>query len=131
MYISTNYNTPLVKINLEPGIYEFDGKSATGKTYLAKRLHELRGFTEPVDSFTYNDSLKFDLEKYLDGDDFTIDQLKVVLLDRYDRYTKKYNDTIQKLSKYCVVLLDCKGPSYIRHTSECSITFNQTVIEVS
>jgi tRNA A37 threonylcarbamoyladenosine biosynthesis protein TsaE len=130
MYTSKKV-TPKIVINLKPGIYIFEGESGTGKSYLAKTLHRYRALKEPVDSFTYDDAVKTSLESYLNGNDFSMNDLKVVMLDRYDLYTRKFNSTIEDLAKHCIVLIDCKGPTYIHDDGDsCSIIFDEKTIEV-
>lgn len=123
---------PYVTIDLDNGIYVFDCESATGKSYLADRLRLLRSIGEPVDSFSFSDVAKFgNPDSALSGVDFSMEELKVILFDRYDQYAGKFTDTINKLKSRCIVLIECKGRSGLNVTGRCSIKFTKTQIEVT
>lgn len=95
-----------ININLEPGVYVFGDLSSTGKTYLCKLLKKLRTFGYPVDGYTYDDYLRKISLKQLVGE---IDgKIQYLLIDRYDMYKNEFLDYIEELSKYCVVMIDCK-----------------------
>jgi hypothetical protein len=128
-----NSNTKLfnICIDLEPGVYVFNKMSGTGKTYLAKELNILREKGEPVTSFTYADSLRRNLSDALNDMDFKQSEFKVVMLDRYDMYKGKYEDTIKNLATHCVVLIDCKHDTGIDIDEDmCFIEFSKTGIKV-
>lgn len=96
------------------------------------RLRHLRGVGEPVDSFSYPDLRKFgSLEEALNGVDFNMSDLKVLMFDRYDQYAGRFTDAIQRLGLSCIVLIDCKGLTHLRTVNMCRIEYNATVIEVS
>lgn len=125
-------SAPVVRINLSNGIYVFDCESATGKSYLADRLRELRGIGEPVDSFSLPDVRKFGSpEAALSGVDFSMSELKVILLDRYSQYVGKFTDTINELKGTCIVLVDCKRMTGLAVTGHCNITLSASEIEVN
>jgi len=131
MYIFTN-GYPEIRIKLDNGVYIFDAKSSTGKTYLAILLKRLRGAGEPVDSFTYADSKRVNtLTEALSGKDFTVQQLRVIMLDRYDMYSDLYVDELDKLRENCVILIDCKWGARIRNTRRCYATLTSDSIEVT
>lgn len=121
---------PKISIQLEPGIYIFQCSSAAGKTYLAKQLKLLRQAGEKVDSFTWYDTKRGGLAQTLTMSDFPMEDLKVLLLDRYDRYSGSFVDEIQKLSKTCIVLIDCKGSVKFSGAKTCSIRLSGARIEV-
>lgn len=124
--------SPRVEIKLENGIYVFEHESATGKSYLARRLKELRCYSsEPVDSFTFQDTrVHGDICSTLDGPDFTARELQVLLLDRYDLYCGKYTDFVNSLKDCCIVLVDCKGLSGLQVTDMCWVKYSKQRIVV-
>lgn len=123
---------PYVTIALDNGIYVFDCESATGKSYLADRLHLLRGIGEPVDSFSFPDVLKFgDPGTALSGADFSIGELKVILFDRYVQYAGRFTDIINGLKQSCIVLVACNGITGLDVSGRCSIRTTKTRIEVT
>lgn len=124
-----------IRIDLENGIYCFHPLSSTGKTYLYSQLKTLKQLGEPVEAITLS-SLNDGAFNYLINSG-NIHKLKVLLLDRYDRYAKyivdNYEDIILELSSHCIILLDCKGPLYIHSkVKDCNINLiNKTLIEVN
>lgn len=132
MAYSFEKGLPHITIALSNGIYVFDSESAAGKSYLADRLHLLRGIGEPVDSFSFPDAAKFgNPEAALSGADFSLGELKVVLFDRYDRYAGRFTDRINGLKQRCTVLIACRGLSGLDVAGRCSIRFTRTRIEVT
>lgn len=122
---------PEVHIRLSNGVYVFQKESGAGKSYLAERLHALRGVGEPVDSISISDLKKFgNPEEALSGVDFKLSDLQVVMFDRYDLYAGKFTEVIQALANTCIVLVDCKGLSGLGAVSRCNISFSKTEIEV-
>lgn len=121
---------PKIIINLPAGLFSFQRESAVGKTYLSKQLRELRGLGEPVDSFSVEDLRRGNLEHALSASDMSVWDLKVLLLDRYDLYTRRFEDEIYKLGKTCTVLIDCKHSSYLQDVHDCKIVRDLTTIEV-
>lgn len=122
-----------IKVNLEPGLYLFDGNSSTGKTYLCKLLKQLRGRGEPVDGYTYADARRIGLREYLRGLDLPSQDIRVLLLDRYDMYAGQFCDVIAELREHCVVLLDCKLDHHLGTSDDgiCEIILEEGRIEVS
>lgn len=107
------FKSPIGKtiINLPNGIYQFDFNSGTGKTFLKHRLQELRRLGEPVrglDCYDINDGL---LDNIIKSGEFW--GLAVLLLDRFDMYpdnfSETYKDSLIKLSKSCIILIDVKS----------------------
>ena len=123
----TNYRER-IKIDLEPGIWIFDAKSATGKTYLCKCLKDLELLGEPVASYTYDDMLLGrDLHSLL-----SCGKYKVVMLDRYDMYSNAEHRAIQECAKSAVVMLDCKrGFKGSINDRMCFIDISNKTIEVT
>lgn len=93
-----------VYVNLNPGVYSIDPKSATGKTYLCETLKSLAVSGEPVIGYTYNDYVLG-----IDADTFVGKRknLKIAMFDRYGMYPV-YNDLIKELGKNVIVLVDHK-----------------------
>ena len=115
-----------INIALRNGVWIFPPESATGKTYLYKqlKLHYLNG--EPVVGYSYNDKLfGVHLEHLVD-----YDRHKVLILDRYDLYSKDFTDIIKKFSLQGIVLIDCKVCPDIR-AEYCEIKFTSDLIEVT
>ena len=124
-------SVPAVRINLDNGIYVFDCESATGKSYLAERLHALRSVGERVDSFSYPDVKKFGgPAAALNGVDFPMSDLRVVLFDRYGQYAGEFTDLINPLRHACIVLVDCKACTGLDVTGRCSIALSESEIVV-
>lgn len=99
-------NNTTVSIDLIPGVYSIDPKSATGKTYLCETLKYLAVSGEPVIGYTYNDYILG-----IDADTFVgkRENLKIAMFDRYGMYPV-YNDLIKELGKKAIVLVDHKEP---------------------
>lgn len=114
-----------LQVNLGgPGIYNFEGDSATGKTYLCNLLKDL-SISESVDGFSLYDSRKFkDLKSFIQGR-----RLKLLVIDRYDMYNGAYKKEIEELSETCIVLVDIKrnNPFYF---NTCAISIREDSIEV-
>lgn len=91
----------------------------------------LRGLGEPVDSYTVEDLRRGGIYQALTAADYTAWDLKVVLLDRYDLYTQKFDDEIYRLSKTCTVLIDCNGRSCLTGVRGCRIRRDASTLEVS
>ena len=83
-----------VDIQLENGIYVFLPYSATGKTYLKKQLEYCRGLGDNVVAYTYSDLKRgLSLQASIDALGANPD---VIMLDRYDLYSTKFWDIINK-----------------------------------
>lgn len=100
-----------VDIQLENGIYVFLPYSATGKTYLKKQLEYCRGLGDNVVAYTYSDLARgLSLRASIDALGANPD---VIMLDRYDLYSTKFWDIINKYAKESIILLECKNDSVI------------------
>lgn len=127
MFEINKYN-PSIKINLNNGIYIFDSKSAIGKTRLCNELKTLQAYGEPVAGYTYNDlKLGQNLDNLLNNRFY-----KVIMIDRYDLYKNLYIEGIEQASKYCIILVDCKGESPFNLDYDiCKIEMTIDLIEVT
>lgn len=96
---------PNIEITGEPGVYFFDLESGIGKTYLLKSLKEVASFKDTI-AYTYNDRLFLKDLKALVNE--YRDNLKVIMLDRYDMYKNEFVDIIDSLADKCIVLIDVK-----------------------
>jgi hypothetical protein len=86
----------------EPGIYQFDSESATGKTRLSKLAKEYNSYGDPIDSYNYYDYRH--KRNMLDMMD-----CKAIFIDRYDMYNGEFADSILELGKNHMVFIDCKS----------------------
>ncbi len=103
MYFSDRYNIK-IKMYMDNGVYRLPRESAIGKTYLVSILKFLKGGGEPVMSLTHNDVCNGEeLSYFIKYKDY-----KVVMLDRYDMYSGRFEDEIFELGKTAIVLLDAK-----------------------
>lgn len=114
---------PSVKVLLNPGIYVFTPKSATGKTYLYYALRDIRKF-ERVDAYSYDDGRP--LSSVLSNENCDL-----LLLDRFDMYQDKCEDGIREFANHGVVLLDCKSSRPKLHVSMCNIELNESGVIIS
>ena len=114
-----------IRIDLDVGVYMFDNESATGKTFLYKMLNNLVSRKDIV-CLTYSTS------KYISNlYDIVSDKTKLILLDRYDMYSEKYQDTIREYSNKAVILLDCKVFAQLNDIAQmCFIELSETRLEV-
>ena len=105
-----------VEVALENGLYVFNPRSATGKSYLASVLRRYHSFGEPVNSYTYGD--------YLNKLEFraaTGDTCRVLVVDRYDMYYGAFLQELLELSSHCIVLVDAKGAPTLCKNKLCSV----------
>ena len=125
MYSSDKHRIS-ISINLEPGIYQFEDESATGKTRLYYLLRDLQLMGEPVISFSYEDlQLGMDLEKQLSKCKY-----KVIMLDRYDLYKDYCKDLLPTLCE-AIILIDCKSfLSFTEYYNTCVISMTESKVEV-
>lgn len=116
-----------VEIDLDNGVYTFDGDSATGKTFLLKTLIEYLLDKKPVIGFTYTDFIKgISLD-----DIFSKKHYDVVMFDRYDMYFNQFEDLIEKLGKESIVLIDSKEvPDFKEEPKACLIFLEKGKIQV-
>ena len=114
-----------VKVNLEPGIYEADNESATGKTWLCNLLKQYHAYGQPVAGYTYND---YKEHLPLPSD------VKLLVMDRYDMYNGAFAKELLALSKTAVVIIDSKygarglglvNSCFVLIESDCLISVEQ------
>ena len=120
---------PYIKINLEPGIYRFSNYSATGKTYLGYLIKEYQSVGENLAVYSYGDHIR---NKSIDSVISPND--KVLLLDRYDKYSREEDDKIITafVASGGIVLIDCKQVENIYSDYEfCDIALLKEGIEVT
>lgn len=126
MYRIDRYDVT-VEVDLGNGLYVFNPRSATGKSYLANVLRRYRRFGEPVNAYTFDDYLnKVTLEDATGGG-----SCKLLVVDRYDMYYGAYMSELLKLSKHCIVLVDVKSPSALWKNNICGILLKEGCILVS
>ena len=124
MYKNEDYNIKIY-INLENGVYNFTGLSATGKTRLCKLLRKIEARENNVIGYTFEDEkLGINLENQ-------INKLnpKVIMLDRLDMYPEEFMQDIQEWGKNTIVLLDYKGSANFNE-DWCDIEMTADSIEV-
>ena len=116
-----------VNIRLTNNVYQFDCKSATGKTrlYNVVKTYQYAGYN--VAAYSYSDLVC--------GGDFknilNRDNLELLVVDRYDMFYNMYCKELEELSKRCIILVDSKrilpfGDYYLT----CSIKMTPMAIEV-
>lgn len=89
-----------------PGVYQLDGDSATGKTYLFKLLRGVNKASsmDKVITYTYDDKwLGVKLDELARGK-----ELELVVIDRYDMFLNEYLDEINELGRKAIVLIGSK-----------------------
>lgn len=118
-----------VEIDLEPGIYVFDAVSGEGKSYLCKCLKTLRELGEPVDGYTYSDTVRNpSLSAYLSEE--RLGEVKCLMFDRYDLYRDKFHKEIEELKSRCVVLVNCNYLFPFEDFEICCINFQKGSLKV-
>lgn len=128
-----NVGTPNILIDLKPGIYTFNNLSASGKSYLCRSLRKLRGAGDKVYGFSLQPDNFYEFEgMYASG---KLDDMEVIMFDRYDLYAEEFSakhaDTLYKLMKNCIILIDCKEQAYLRHIDRCYIKLEDNSITVN
>lgn len=116
-----------VDIRLTNNAYQFDCKSATGKTrlYNVVKTYQYAGYNVAV--YSYSDLVcGVDFNNILNKNN-----LELLVVDRYDMFSDMYHKELEELSKRCIVLIDSKrllpfGDYYLA----CSIKMTPTTIEV-
>lgn len=118
---------PHIKVELENGVYVFDGDSSTGKTYLCNLLKEKCCYGEPVTGYSYDDYLlNVDI-----GTRLIPNKYKVIMLDRYDMFHGVGEDLIKACAKNAVVLIDSKTPLNFKvDYDSCGIELTKDLIRV-
>lgn len=119
-------SNPKIQINVENGVYRFDNKSGTGKSYICKILSAI---TTRKD-FLCLDASNYDLVHSL-KDVHKNRSLKVIILDRYDLYINEFKEQIEDLRDEVIILIDCKHPNKLAfETGYCGIDFTEDKLEV-
>lgn len=116
-----------VNIRLTNNAYQFDCKSATGKTrlYNVVKTYQYAGYN--VAAYSYSDlvcGVNF-------NNILSKNNLELLIVDRYDMFSSMYHNELEELSKRCIILIDSKrllpfGDYYLA----CSIKMTPTTIEV-
>lgn len=116
---------PVIRVNLEPGVYTFVKDSADGKSYLCHLLRKLSTADSRVNSYTYSDKSVFSLAKLFENK-----ALELVMLDRYDMYPGEGVAEIAEFSKGGIVLIDSKNYKLPLQITTCFLTMsaNEMVI---
>lgn len=118
-----------VSINLSPGIYIMNNKSAVGKTRLGLLLEKKFLIDGSTLYYSYSDYAKgIKLTDILEKRDYN-----VVLIDRLDMFVSKYNvfSDIDKYKYNTIFLLDLKSISSHYHDLQyCNVKMRETEIEV-
>ena len=114
---------PVIRVNLEPGVYTFVKDSADGKSYLCHLLRKLSTADSRVNS--YSDKSVFSLAKLFENK-----ALELVMLDRYDMYPGEGVAEIAEFSKGGIVLIDSKNYKLPLRVTTCFLTMsaNEMVI---
>lgn len=113
-----------VKIDLEPGVYDFEASSASGKTLLLKMIKSL-GDSKKI-ALTYNDILLgIDLNKIIDS------KPDILIFDRFDMYDEKANILVQLKDTGIIVLVDYKTQrEFCDFDDTCWVTLTDNSLEV-
>lgn len=118
-----------ISINLSPGIYIMNNKSAVGKTRLGLLLEKKFISGDATFYYSYNDYLKgVRLSDILAKREYS-----VVLIDRLDMFINDYNvfNDIDKYKYNTIFLLDLKSISIHYHDLQyCNVKMRETEIEV-
>lgn len=115
-----------VNIDLEPGLYEFNAVSATGKTLLLKMVKSI-GDKKKI-AITYHDMmLGIDLRNIVASF-----QPELLILDRFDLYDDK-SDVLKSLKNIgAIVLVDYKTQrNFCDFDDTCFVTLTEDSLEVS
>lgn len=113
-----------VKIDLEPGVYDFEASSASGKTLLLRMIKSL-GDSKKI-ALTYNDILLgIDLNKIIDS------KPDILIFDRFDMYDEKANILVQLKDTGIIVLVDYKTQrEFCDFDDTCWVTLTDNSLEV-
>ena len=86
-------------IDMEPGLYNFENNSGTGKSYLTFLCKQYNRLGEPVDGYDYPD---FEEGRKVPSD------VKLLVVDRYDMFMRQIDKEIFALSEKAIVIVDAK-----------------------
>lgn len=113
MYTNNNFRIK-IDLQLNNGIYIFEGESATGKTRLFNELRNIQKYEQSenqdksIITYTYNDYLIYKISLQQAFDEYK-ESVKVIMLDRYDLYgTERDIERLMEISKWSIILIDCK-----------------------
>lgn len=114
-----------VKIDLEPGLYNFHPTSATGKTLLLKMVKSI-GERDKI-AITYHDIIMgIDLDKVI------ANKPKLLILDRFDLYDENAVKLKALKNVDCVTLVDYKTErSFCDFDDTCFVMLSKDQLEVS
>lgn len=117
----------VVSVNLDNGIYQFCCESSTGKTrlYNTVKKYQRAGYNAAAYSYTdFQDGLNFE-------DVINKVQPSLLVIDRYDMFSDKYQEDILKVAKDCIVLIDSKDVlTFNDYYTTCTIDMTPVTIEV-
>lgn len=111
-----------IQLKSDTGIFYLPPFSGVGKTWLAKMLRKVYLSGGRVNSYSYED--------YLMKTPLRLENLELMLIDRYDMYYGFFSDEIREFSKSGIVLMDCKQAWQKINVQSCSICRNYSSITV-
>lgn len=105
MYINTTFDTDII-IKLNPGIYQLDLDSGTGKTYLYTKLKQFSMYGLEATAYSTEE---YKLYSSLIGS-IPSGKDKIILFDRYDIFIDKFNIDFEELFEKTnsIILVDFK-----------------------
>lgn len=114
-----------VNIDLEPGLYDFNPMSATGKTFLVKMIKSIND--SRIIAITYNDILLgVDPEKIINAGP------ELLVFDRFDLYDEKYKILSALKKANCITIVDYKTQrKFCDFDDTCFVTLSERELEVS
>lgn len=113
----------MITIEAKPGIYLFDGLSATGKTRLFKLLRNLAEDDASIFTYTRADEQK--------GVPFEPKgKIKIAMVDRFDVLKNQHERQLIELAKEAIVLVDCKRECPFEQCEGCILNMTVDSIEV-
>lgn len=116
-----------IKIKNISGIYIMGSNSATGKTRLFKLLRKLSEIEKSIVTYTYNDEK---CGTFLDDILSEKDNVKLIIIDRFDMLKNKYETFLPEYAKNTVILIDCKHNCPFDDFESSVLKFEQKLIEV-
>lgn len=114
-----------IEICVGNGIWEFDSRSGTGKTYLCNTLKEYMLKGEPVLGYAYSD-----YKNGVDIDALLKSKPKLIMIDRYDQFKDALNEKLIKASKEAIVLVDYKRGMVCNDVGFCDIELEPSKIRI-
>lgn len=115
--------SPVVRIELQPGVYLLPEDSAVGKSYMCQIFKDLESI-DRVTSHTF--PAKLDAKRVLDNT--TRD---VVLLDRYDMCNEDFAEDMRRFAERGVLLVDFKSYGFPVPARRCRLymTMDELVVK--